>query len=625
MKISPHTKFRSEIFTGIISLAGVGLYALLAWGHAHGQVSVIDEGMYLYKGYLFATGEYVPFQDYGPLTNHMPLSFLIPGWFQTIFGPGIWVGRSMAIGLAICMLLGLWLASRRLVGNWWAAAAVWSITLNSMLIKIYSQAISQVLVACMLIWVVVLTVGKVRARWQILAGVVLSAILFFTRINMAPVLLIVILFIFWQHGRKMGLLALSLGAALVIFGHLIYWPDILKLWAKWIPVSLSPFLNSFRLPQDVLPLWDPAIGWINRYQSLWLTLKLHFLAVLGIFTMVSVLISSRYRRGELRDDLSGLMLVSIFGVLFIAHAVASLGLNYCVYCLRNYAAFFSPVGIILLGLFGWKILEFRESPALILVLLSLLLVPFVFGFTIDGGLFASLLSTDITKISGLTPQPGTTQLSVMLTNKLGVQYDHLVQTGRWLLIAAFILVPLAAVFVHSMKWRRNGSSRPSFLSYVNVSLMAWCVLVLSLTTVSFSGIYDDYDCGEDVVAANASAGKYLSEKIPEGSRVYWGVGRSPIPLLYLTGRQIYPAQLNGDYTYLLEGDTETVHRFSYWNEELAVDWLQEADFVIFEERVYSQMKILGFDESQFDEITKTIPTNPCRPDSSIMIFNHALE
>jgi hypothetical protein len=164
-----------------------------------------------------------------------------------------------------------------------------------------------------------------------------------------------------------------------------------------------------------------------------------------------------------------------------------------------------------------------------------------------------------------------------------------------------------------------------FLNHTLVGLLALLVVEMGLSTIAFSSSYDDYDCGEDVVAATETVGRYLSEKVPEGSSIYWGVDRSPVPLLYLSERRIYPAQLNADYTFILEGDTSSIFRLSYWNMQLARDWLQEADFVLFEERIYSRMADLGFDERQFDEITKTAPTNPCRPDSSIMIFDHALE
>ena len=121
----------AEILAG---LAGV-TYIVQAFIYAHTQFSVLDEGAYLVKGYLFATGQYTPFQDYGPWTNHMPLSFLIPGWVQAIFEPGLRTGRYFSIFLGIVLLLGLWWVTRRLGGRWWAAGAVWAIALNPALDK----------------------------------------------------------------------------------------------------------------------------------------------------------------------------------------------------------------------------------------------------------------------------------------------------------------------------------------------------------------------------------------------------------------------------------------------------------------------------------------------------------
>ena len=72
----------------VITLLGGILFLSQAIKFASTQISILDEGAYLYKGYLFATGQTTPFQDYGAWGNHMPFSFLIPGYVQAIFGPG---------------------------------------------------------------------------------------------------------------------------------------------------------------------------------------------------------------------------------------------------------------------------------------------------------------------------------------------------------------------------------------------------------------------------------------------------------------------------------------------------------------------------------------------------------
>ncbi|MGB2910709.1 MAG: hypothetical protein WBB55_09030, partial [Anaerolineales bacterium] len=75
----------------VIALLSGILFLIQGWIYSHTQQSALDEGAYLSKGYLFVTGQYSIYQDYGPWSNHMPLSFFIPGYIQYIFGPGVGV------------------------------------------------------------------------------------------------------------------------------------------------------------------------------------------------------------------------------------------------------------------------------------------------------------------------------------------------------------------------------------------------------------------------------------------------------------------------------------------------------------------------------------------------------
>ncbi|OQY29679.1 MAG: hypothetical protein B6I38_07955, partial [Anaerolineaceae bacterium 4572_5.1] len=160
------------------ALAGVGaiIYIVQIWIYAHTQDTVLDEGLYLLKGYLFATGKYAPYQPYGPQTNKMPLAFLIPGYVQKLFGPGLRTGRYFAITLSILFLLGVWIVARRLGGDshggrasrWSGTAAVFIVALNPANLKLYSLMISEGLVATMIIWILVLTLGKKRPLWQLI-------------------------------------------------------------------------------------------------------------------------------------------------------------------------------------------------------------------------------------------------------------------------------------------------------------------------------------------------------------------------------------------------------------------------------------------------------------------------
>jgi len=183
-----------------LTVAGFAAYLIHAVRIARTTTSFLDEGLYLFKGYLFATGAQTPFVDYGVWTNHAILSFLIPGYTQKWFGPGLETGRYFMIFLSLLTLLGLWVFAKRWGNMWWAVGVVWVMALNPAEIKIHTLAISEGTVAALLVWIVVLTVGEKRPLWQILLGAALTAPLVLTRENLAFVPPILFVYIFWQHG-----------------------------------------------------------------------------------------------------------------------------------------------------------------------------------------------------------------------------------------------------------------------------------------------------------------------------------------------------------------------------------------------------------------------------------------
>ena len=187
----------------------------------------------------------------------MPLSFLIPGWAQAIFGPGSahWAlllhlpGRRFAAGFMVG-------STRRLGNRWWAVGALWAIALNPALIKMYSQAVSQVLAAAMIVWILALALGAERKAWQLWAGAALAGVLTLTRLNLSPVLLFLILYIWWQYGWRRALQAGLAGGVVVLIGHAVYWPNILRMWAFWAPDGFPLLQGIGRIPHWRRPQLD---------------------------------------------------------------------------------------------------------------------------------------------------------------------------------------------------------------------------------------------------------------------------------------------------------------------------------------------------------------------------------
>jgi hypothetical protein len=623
-------------------LAGIGglWYALQLWGFAHMQESVLDEGAYLYKGYLFAIGQYTPYQPYGPWTNHMPLAFLIPGAIQLIFGPGIRTARYAAIVLAVLMLFGIWILARRFGGRWWAVAVVWALALNPAMLKGYSTAVSQGLVACMLVWSLVLVLGERRPVWQIVLGSVLAGLMAMTRINMVPVLPLLIVYIFWQHGWKAAAFSTAAAGATVVFWHALYWPDILQVWTR-LPRSWTPFLNAWRLPEGYQSSWKPGISSQERIASFFQTIQFNFAPVIGVLATI-ILWPGKGRWKSKADFRSAVFLLVLFVLLFLAHMSEALGKSYCVYCLAGYVTFFSVIGLLLV------VLTAQSWRQLLPVWLQWIIAALVIGISAGIGFGAFerignlLYNLSVPQWLLGSSTPGFAALGAILVNKFGLEATDLRRllpivfgalAGILVLLLALLVKYLADRWASKQKTRglltppgdppdneqKVRSAGPSYGYWAMVVFLV--VGTLLAPTMILGGGYTTYDCSDDVLESYEAAGKHLAENIPPGSRVYWNGQLSTVPLLYVQGIRIYPAQINGDYSLLRNGeDADLVNRFGRWNQALAYQWASEADYVLIEQRKFRDWLRDLMLSGGYEELTPTPPTVYCRDNSQIRIF-----
>jgi hypothetical protein len=610
------------------AVLGALTYLLQAWGYAHTQSSVMDEGDYLLKGLYFARGVYAPFQDYGFWTNHMPLSALIPGWVQAVLGAGLRTGRLYALALALLMLAGLWLAARRLaetetlqatsLSPYFPALTLWAAALNPALIKMYAQATSQVLIAAMLVWTLALTLGAGRRRGQILAGAALSGLMALTRVNLAPFVPLLLLYVFWRHGWRAGWQAAGVAAAVILAGHALFWPNILRAWAAWAPPALTPFLAAYRPPPGV-PLWNPALDAESRLLSFLFGVRFHFLGFAGLLVFAFC-----RRRENFRETA---FLAASFCLLLLAHAWAALGTHaqtdaalgsdYCVFCFPVYTAFYSLIGILLLG--GMRGLRGGALPGAAASLL-LAAVPAALGFGAYRELYPALLRWRVPRLRTLLATgewaPGNVPLWEFLQTQWGWAYETSKRLVPALAGLGAGLLLLGAAWLVWRSLRRAGRAR-AFASVALAALVGAGALLSP--SPALGGGYTTYDCSGNVIAAHEAAGAYLRSIVPPNAKIYWQGSLSPAPLLYLDNPQILPPQSNLDYTYRLTGDTGAHLRFGFWTETAARDWLAQADFALVAER-YLTGWLAGALAADFRELPRTVPLAPCEAGSYLRVF-----
>lgn len=596
-------------------LAGMGaiLYLIQALIYAHTTVSSLDEGSYLIKGMFYLNGTYKPFEPYGPLTNKAPLAFIIPGIAEFIFGAGLRTGRYFSIFLGLLTILGVWMTARRWSGNWLAALTVWVFALSPMIIKLHARAVSEVIIACILAWICVLILDKERRLWQVILAASLAAVAVFTRQNMAPILPFLILYTFWQHGKQKGLWAFAAGSLLFLAFHIFYWPRVMTIWTPWLPETLTPFLDPFRIPTDSVPIWDPNIDLWNRLNSFFQGIRYHFIPLIGgLFGLM--LLPPRAQWKSAPAMRAAFFLAVSYFTLVLMHAWAAVASQYesysCVFCFSNYLGFFDPLGILFFVIvfsYAWN-----QNPNRVVQILSIcvaLIVATGIGFSLFEQVGNGLLNAPIVprlRSGGL----GFIAIVDALTQGLDMPLS---QIKRWISSSLGFFIGLAVLLTAFFIWKKQ-SAKPFVLVLVNSFLVTGFILspILHLGE-------SRRDCETDIIRDHENLGEYLASIIPSDSLVYWDGGNAYTPMIYVPQARIFPPQINDGYTFHIGGDPDVLYYFSHWNAELDQRWRAEADIFIIEAKRYANWKDF-LTPQDFQEFAKPVDSPSCIEGAELRIF-----
>ncbi len=608
----------------IFALLGAAVYLALSIHFANTQRSTIDEGLYLYKGYLFAKGVYHPYQEYGLRTEYSPLSYLIPGYIQLWFGPSLLTGRIFGVVVGILALLGLWAAAWKLAGSWWATMAVWAVALNPAIIRFYSFGLSQGLVTCLLMWMLFLVLGKNRPAWQTSLSAGLAGLILLTRQNMAPVLPVLLVYIFWQFGRKQGLLSTLTGISVVIVGNAIFWPGILLAWAPWLPASLSPFLNNWRTPQGVTPALVFSPNAVTRLYTLLEGLRFHFVPLVGSIVGLVLWPARKAWKSE-QQFRSGVFLAVLFFLLLGLHVWAGLGLsgiNYGnAYTVNPYLAFFTYSGLLLaIAVFTNLQRHFSIPRQIILSVVIILISAGVgYGSFLNTGDF--ILHIRVPRIWSFITSgkilPGV-PIWDTLANRYGISYN--ISLRMIPLLAGLLCGSLVLVIGFAARMFLKRRKVPHLYSFGVITAVLFLLAGVILSpTAALGGGFNQWECNMNVIKAYEQTGQLLSRHLSTSDRVYWDGGNAVAVLLSVPNLHIYPQQVDDQWNYFHGGDSNALARLGLWNDELANLWRDEADVFIIQQVDFSSWQSY-LDNSGFVEIQSPKTPMDCEPDTFLRIF-----
>jgi hypothetical protein len=616
----------------ILSGLGIITYAQQSWILIHTLASIVfDESAYMARGFLLASGKYWPYADYEIPLGHMPLSFLIPGYVQVLFGPGLRAGRYFTFGLGIITLIGVWIVARKLGGKWWAAVAIWAFALNPGWIETYSLGYSQVIIFFFTTWSFVFLIGEDKKTWEIILASFLVGLAAMTRLNMFVVIFLLILYIFWQHGRKAGIIATISGLTPIIFLHALYWPGILKLWAYYVPDGLIPFLESYRFNYNFsyLPEDFTLSGWLENpkhllweiIRALWKGIVKNGFAVFGV--LATILLWPKKNTWK-SDDHRRLIyfLLSTYLILFLMHAWAALTGASCGFnCFKGYLMFFTNIGIFL-TIISYPYWE-KKLPVLRNVLIGLFISYLLIELVHWNNSWQNDLQEGIKKILNFkVPRinnPGLIQIKRIFEGKFGVSQKNLSQSlysiAYWGIPLGFVWIFIPTLIVGIRKFTVKFSQ---FGWVLCVSLLLVFLILSPLQSIG--GELNTLSCDSNVIDSHEEVGEHLNSILPDGAKVYWGM-KSWMMFLYLPKIEINPPQTN-NFSFLLPSTTELdrdyILRFGYWSTDLREQFINDAEFLLVEGRIAESDFWQNIDVSNFEIVDVTKPFEACRGSDSII-------
>jgi hypothetical protein len=559
---------RIRFLPEILAIAAAMSYLIQAIVYSQIQLPNLDEGAYLFKGYQFAIGNFQPFQAYGFWTNKMYLSFFVWGWIQKLFSPGLLAPRLFAILFSFLTLVGTWIITRRLGNRWIAAFSVLVFALNPTFISIYSLANSQVLVACILTWALVLTLGNGRPNWQIFTGTFLSALMVFFRENMIIVVPLLIGYFFWQHGKKIGFYSLGITILVLVIGHLIYWPEITYIWTRWIPNILNSTGISLTTNLDM-----NQTSIISRIHSLTVAFRIYFVPFLCCF--MTLLLWRRKNEWQSADHYRvGVFLLVTFLILLVSHAWASVGNDYCVYCSTTYFAFFINLGLFL---FAASYTSLTHSPNIINKFVLLVSTPILISaiyFSLYEKIGFSMIKKVLPSSDNGKILPGT----ITIWETLHDRFNMPIETSRLLVPTIFgLFIGILILFLSYLLFNILLKSK---IKNIIFSYVIFFIFLGVLATPLLGLPVQESFCNTNVPSMYKNVSQQVKNEIPNGSTIYIDGRLSAIPFLYLDNVKFYPPQINGRYSFKSDKNSDELLRKGLWNEELANTWRNETNYFI---------------------------------------------
>jgi hypothetical protein len=302
-------------------------------------------------------------------------------------------------------------------------------------------------------------------------------------------------------------------------------------------------------------------------------------------------------------------------VLYAAHVQAAFFGEFCISCILLYVGYFDFLGLMMLVIAAPMLLKqltpLRQGTVFTVIALLILGI----GFSSHEDLSSDFAKAMIERLDG-------TYLWGALIHYIDLPHLLLFRVTFLLVMSVLVLAAGAIALGVIHRLLNGGTFAGGRIGILALNLFLIFGLILSPTKVLGAG-NNFFDCeGTDVFASYEKAGAELSQVIEPGSKIYWE-GRLTAIFLYMPEVRVYPPQLNHVHSYFIGGDADVLLRHGRWNDELARQWLEEADYIMVQntEKVYLTDEML--ESGEFVKVMSAPRAERCRWQSAIQVYQRA--
>jgi hypothetical protein len=289
--------------------------------------------------------------------------------------------------------------------------------------------------------------------------------------------------------------------------------------------------------------------------------------------------------------------LSSFLILFIAHSGASILRNSNVFAFSVYLSFFDVIGILLIIL-TWSNWEYKQplwKQIMIMTMVCFVSLGIAYAVSTKETFWGRNVEAMLLK-RALTFEKGSLGFASwrwweVLYSRFGWSFSFSMRVvGTVVFSLILILIITLGIIIYkyiNSRKRTSVDSNP----IIPTTLVVFLIIgILCSPTGILGGGRKIYDCHRGVITTYEDAIDLLTNFVEQGDSVYWiGSDTQPILLGLIEKKNIelFPPQLNSQYSFWIGGDPDQLSRAGFWNEELANEWIKESNVLLFEDQALS--------------------------------------